>query len=211
MKSSTIAFKISCVLLIISCLFSCKKKNSIKHEDSCVISTQQKIIVIQPYNDLDKSQVDYLVAEIKKVCPKVAVNKPIPLPSSAYYLAKKRFRADSIIAKKKRICENKYTLLGLTSKDISTTKGKTKDFGIMGLGYCPGYSCVVSGYRLKGNNRMEKFRKVTLHELAHTEGLPHCPNPHCYMRDAKGKDHLNEETDFCKTCKPILLKKGWRL
>jgi len=79
-------------------LFSCKKKNSIKHEDSCVISTQQKIIVIQPYSDLDKSQVEYLVAEIKKVCPKVAVNKPIPLPSSAYYLANKRFRADSIIA-----------------------------------------------------------------------------------------------------------------
>jgi len=211
MKSSTIAFKISCVLLIISCLFSCKKKNSIKHEDSCVISTQQKIIVIQPYSDLDKSQVDYLVDEIKKVCPKVAVNKPIPLPSSAYYLANKRFRADSIIAIQKRICQNKYTLLGLTSKDISTTKGNAKDFGIMGLGYCPGYSCVVSSFRLRGNNRMEKFRKVTLHELAHTEGLPHCPNLHCYMRDAKGKDHLNEETDFCEGCKKKLLEKGWKL
>jgi len=192
-------------------LFSCKKKNRINYEDSCVISTQQKIIVIQPYNDLDKSQVDFLVTEIKKVCPNVEVKKPIPLPSSAYYTANKRYRADSLIAIQKRICENKYTLLGLTSKDISTTKGKAQDFGIMGLGYCPGYSCIVSGYRLKGNNRMEKFRKVTLHELAHTEGLPHCPNPHCYMRDAKGKDHLNEETDFCKTCKPILLKKGWRL
>jgi len=102
-------------------------------------------------------------------------------------------------------------LLGLTSKDISTTKGNTKDFGIMGLGFCPGTACVVSTYRLRGKNRMEKFRKVTLHELAHTEGLSHCPDPHCYMRDAKGKDYLDEEIDFCEGCKKKLLEKGWRL
>ena len=179
-------------VLIITLAFSCKEKTNEKSLPKTKTSRQKKVIVIQPYSDLSLSQAEYIITEIKKVCPNVEVKKPIPLPSSAYYTANKRFRADSIIAIQKRICQNKYTLLGLTSKDISTTKGNTKDFGIMGLGFCPGTACVVSTYRLRGKNRMEKFRKVTLHELAHTEGLPHCPDLHCYMRDAKGKDYLDE-------------------
>ena len=211
MRSSSHLIHISVALFLLSILTSCKQEPSSQNHNSKVKAKQLKTIVIQPYSDLSLSQAEYIITEIKKVCPNVEVKKPIPLPSSAYYTANKRFRADSIIAIQKRKCENKYTLLGLSSKDISTTKGKVKDSGVMGLGYCPGYSCVVSGFRIKGKNRMEKFRKVTLHELAHTEGLPHCPNLHCYMRDAKGKDHLNEETDFCSKCKTQLKEKGWRL
>jgi archaemetzincin len=197
--------------LLITLAFSCKEKTNDKSLPKTKTSRQQKVIVIQPYSDLSLSQAEYIITEIKKVCPNVKVNTSIPLPPTAYYAKNNRYRADSLIAIQRRIANGKYTLLGLTSKDISTTKGNTKDFGVMGLGFCPGTACVVSTYRLRGKNRMEKFRKVTLHELAHTEGLPHCPDPHCYMRDAKGKDYLDEEIDFCKICKPRLINKGWKL
>jgi archaemetzincin len=81
----------------------------------------------------------------------------------------------------------------------------------MGLGYCPGKSCVASTFRLHGNNRFEKLVKVALHELGHTEGLNHCPEKTCLLRDAEGKDHLNEEKGFCASCKKYLIKKGWEL
>ena len=201
-------FSLICLSFMI---LSCHKEQSSSSKVKSKTPNKHKQIVIQPYNDLSITETNFIIAEIKKVCPVIKINKPIPLPESAYYAERNRYRADSIIAIQKRIANGKYTLLGLTSKDISTTKGNTKDFGIMGLGFCPGTACVVSTFRLRGKNRMEKFRKVTLHELAHTEGLPHCPDPHCYMRDAKGKDYLDEEIDFCKICKPKLIKKGWQL
>lgn len=81
----------------------------------------------------------------------------------------------------------------------------------MGLGYMPGNACVISTFRLKGNNQAEKLYKVAIHELGHTQGLPHCPDKSCFMRDAEGKDHLNEEVHFCPKCKAYLIKRGWNL
>jgi archaemetzincin len=95
--------------------------------------------------------------------------------------------------------------------DISTTKNGIKDWGIMGLGYRPGKSCVVSDFRMAVKNRNQQFYKVVLHELGHTEGLPHCKTKTCLMRDAEGGNHLDEEKDFCKNCKDFLLNKGWQL
>ena len=81
----------------------------------------------------------------------------------------------------------------------------------MGLGFCPGKSCIVSTFRLRGKNREEKLFKLALHELGHTQGLKHCPTKNCFMRDAKGKDHWNELNGFCKRCKITLKMAGWLL
>ena len=81
----------------------------------------------------------------------------------------------------------------------------------MGLGYQPGSACVVSTFRLSKENLAEHYFKVSIHELGHTQGLPHCAVNTCFMRDAKGGNPLNEETDFCPACKSHLIKKGWRL
>lgn len=104
-----------------------------------------------------------------------------------------------------------HVTIGLTTNDISTTKGQIEDYGIMGLGYQPGSSCVVSTFRLNKKNLQEQFFKVSIHELGHTAGLPHCKVLNCFMRDAEGRNHLEEETDFCTTCKSHLLSKGWTL
>ena len=63
----------------------------------------------------------------------------------------------------------------------------------------------------KKKNKTEQFYKVALHELGHTEGLPHCKNKTCLMRDAEGGNPLNEEKEFCISCKKYLKGKKWNI
>ncbi|MFB9845298.1 hypothetical protein [Mucilaginibacter ginsenosidivorans] len=102
-------------------------------------------------------------------------------------------------------------VIGLTDKDISTRKGSINDWGIMGLGFQPGNACVISTFRLSKERRMDQFYKLALHELGHTQGLPHCNKRTCLMRDAEGGNHLDEETGFCESCRSFLKSKGWLL
>ncbi len=174
-------------------------------------NTPQLIISIQPFSDISQDKVYYVVNELRKVYSKIEVKQPISLPVYCKNYDKSRYRADSLIRYLKNRTPEGYLTIGLTTRDISTTKGKDSDFGIMGLGYRPGNSCIASLFRLHGENRLEKLYKVAIHELGHTNGLPHCPVKTCLMRDAEGKDHLNEEKEFCPSCKATLVKAGWAL
>ena len=169
----------------------------------------QLIISIQPFSDISQDKVNYMANELKKVYSKVQVKQPIPLPNYCKNYDKSRYRADSLIRYLKNRTPDGYLTIGLTTRDISANKGNDADFGIMGLGYRPGKSCVASLFRLHGTNKLEKLYKVSIHELGHTNGLPHCPVKTCLMRNAEGKDHLNEEKEFCPSCKATLVKAGW--
>lgn len=190
-------------------LFSCTQgKNKENNKSQKVV---QKVIVIQPLGNFKTDQSKKVLKEIKTINSNVVLRENIPFPENAYYQPRNRYRADSIIKTIKNNIGKDSVIVGLSNRDISVTKGKIKDWGVMGLGYHPGKSCVVSDYRLRKQNKDEQFYKVVLHELGHTEGLPHCPTKSCLMRDAEGKNHIDEETDFCIKCKAYLIKKGWKL
>jgi len=117
------------------------------------------------------------------------------LPREAYYPPRRRYRADTLIdllsEAAERDPEEGVRYLGLASVDISTTKGKHKDWGIFGLAFCPGRGAVISMHRLKkGVRDREHFAfRVTntaIHEVGHSLGLEHCDEPRCPMRDAEG-------------------------
>jgi archaemetzincin len=128
------------------------------------------------------------------------------LPHFAWYEPRHRHRADSIIKWLQQRAGKHERFIAITTLDISTQKGKIKDYGVMGLAYLPGKACVASSYRLKDKTN---FYKVVIHELAHTNGLPHCSDKNCYLRDAKGGDHTSEEKSFCKKCERTLKERGW--
>lgn len=183
-----------------------EKKSTVKEKEENPTVT----ILIQPFRDLKQETVVKVAEDIKKVYPKVKVLDAIDFPENTYYKERNRYRADSIIKFLNSKTKEGFVTIGLTSKDISATRGKIKDFGIMGLGYRPGKACVASKFRLSKENSDEQFYKIAIHELGHTQGLPHCPEKMCFMRDAEGKNPTNEETDFCKKCKTFLINKNWK-
>jgi archaemetzincin len=184
---------------------SCQHATSFKKEK------QQSSIVIdvQPFSDMLTAETQYVFNEIKKVYPDVTLKNPIPLPQSAFYSLRNRYRADSLIQLLNTSTPNEHVTIGLTSKDISTTKDSVADWGVMGLGFCPGKACIASTFRLSKTEKLMQLFKVAIHELGHTQGLPHCEVKFCFMRDAEGRNPTNEEKDFCIDCKKYLIKKGW--
>ena len=149
-----------------------------------------KVIVLQPLGDFSPARAQLVFKEIKNINPNTFIRKPLLLPSIAYYPSRDRYRADSLIRYLSRFGSTDTILVGLTDKDISTTKGQIRDWGVMGLGYCPGNACVISTYRLSKADLDSQFYKVVIHELGHTLGLPHCKDTTCFMRDAEGGNHL---------------------
>ncbi len=167
------------------------------------------LIRIQPFRGMSQNEVEYVFKEIKKFYSKTTLLPPIEMPKQAYYKPRSRYRADSIIAWLSRQTPEYSVVIGLTSKDISTTKDKIIDWGVMGLGYQPGNACVTSTFRLNKANLLDQLFKVSVHELGHTQGLPHCPNKNCYMQDAEGGNPTDSETGFCAECTKKLEEKGW--
>lgn len=193
-------------LTIISLLLltGCNKKQDTSTENEKIT------IVLQPFGEFPDAYTNEVHSRLKAIYSPVRMAKNIPFPEGSWNHNRTRRRADDLIAYLNNLAEKNQKIIGLTTKDISTSKGGKPDWGVFGLGYRPGKSCIASTYRLKGN-KIEKLFKVAIHELGHTEGLPHCPVKSCFMRDAEGKDVLGEETAFCKTCKSTLLRHGWNL
>lgn len=172
---------------------------------------QPRVIQVQPFRGLKQEEAALVVAELKKVYPFVELLPVAELPGSAYIPARKRYQADAILEYLDGQTNDNAVTIGLTHKDISTTKNGNKNWGILGLGFRPGKACVASTFRLSKKNRARQFFKVAVHELGHTEGLPHCPEKYCFMRDAGGGNPLEEEKRFCEDCSGVLLGKGWVL
>lgn len=168
-------------------------------------------LCIQPFDDVSSITIVILKKDMEKIFTNIEVKSPITFSDDLLNVSKTRYRADKIIYFLSGKTSSNCVTLGVTTKDISVTKGKYTDWGVMGLGFKPGKSCVISSFRLKGKNKQEKLYKVAIHELGHTQGLNHCPEKSCYMRDAEGKDHLNEEVHFCEKCKAHLITCGWKL
>ena len=201
------------VLLLVSLiLFSCQSN-----------VTKQLTVGIQPYGIFPEDKTD----TIAKTIADFYQIKTVVLPAKELYkeafteVKSPRYRADKMInLQKKNKVDSLDFVLGLTTKDISVTKkdklGKIKtptykyaDWGIMGLAYCPGNSCIVSTFRIQHSNpkiHFTRFKKVAVHEFGHNLGLPHCPDKTCVMTDAveSVKTIDNAKLKLCGKCKAQL-------
>ncbi len=118
------------------------------------------------------------------------------LPKAAYYKPRGRYRGEKILDYLDTETEHLPVgarcdvMVGITTVDISTTKGSHKDWGILGLGSIGGRSAVVSSFRMKkrASRAKQKRRMVSTvnHEIGHVLGAPHGGAPGCLMNDAQG-------------------------
>lgn len=193
------------ILLFSILLLNCENSNILN------FTAQPTKVAIQPFGQFPKDIMTEVQMGIDSMYDiESTILSPIDLPKQAYYSPRNRYRADSLIRYLKRIKPAEYDkILGVTTSDISTTKDKYKDYGIMGLGFMPGKSCVSSIYRtqrgaINRKHLISRFRKITIHELGHNFGLPHCTyDPKCLMQSAKGKATTIDKADeiLCENCR----------
>jgi archaemetzincin len=183
------------------------------------VITEETFVAIQPFGEFSTKEAKMMQEEISEFYHvNVTLLKPIELPKNAYINVKSsRYRADTLIRfLRKNIDSNYDFVIGLTDKDISTTKYSNRstktikepsykyaDWGIFGLGFMPGKSCIVSTFRLKEKNFRRRFIKICCHELGHNFGLPHCSDKSCIMQDAAEtiKTIDNVKLNLCNSCK----------
>lgn len=171
-------------------------------------------VALLPFTGVDVTYSKLLKSEIELFYScEVTVLKEHSLPVFAFYKPRNRYKADSLLKylnlNLPKECE---LIIGITNKDVSTKDEIHEDWGVFGLGFMGGPSCVVSDFRLKKSaidkkHLQERVTKVVLHELGHTFGLPHCTaDKKCLMRDAEGtiKSVDEEEKFLCESCKKKL-------
>ena len=170
------------------------------------------VIAIQPFDNVRAECVETVrkgLAEAFGVKVEVLTNQA--LPKAAWYAPRGRYRAEKLLVHLNANTAAKYQIVvGITARDISTTKGEHEDWGIFGLGEVAGRACVVSTFRLGARNADEKrlrerLRKVAVHETGHVMGLDHCPTPGCVMSDGEGSIATvdGESGNFCEICKAV--------
>ncbi len=139
----------------------------------------------------------------------------VVLPAAAFYPPRRRYRAEKLLDfLDGRMPSDGARILGLTAVDISTTKGRFVDWGLLGLGRLGGASSVISEFRCRMKspgpaNARQRLAKVAVHEAGHTLGLEHCPTRGCLMEDAEGQvATCDREYDFCQRCRGLLAAGG---
>lgn len=190
-------------------------------------AAKQKFILLVYTGGLPGKYADTAAAHLKRNFGlDVKTEKLGQFPENLRSLVHKgRYRADSILKfLQQRYHDRAVKVLLLTQYDISTTKysnraageikkpvNRYRDWAIFGLGACPGYCCVVSVNRLRARKATEKtfvqrVKNITVHEVGHTFGLPHCATPRCVMNDANETiltvDHSTGT--FCEKCRFFL-------
>jgi archaemetzincin len=171
-------------------------------------------IALQPFDDFDTAFIASVESGIRASYGEVTivVLPARPLPQSAYYRPRNRYRAEKLLMFLDSTKDASHTkIVGLTATDISTTRGKHYDWGIFGYGGISAAPCVVSTFRLRGGNAdrkrvTERLVKVVNHELGHTFGLVHCATKGCLMADAKGSIGPVDRSDgmLCAGCRNLL-------
>jgi archaemetzincin len=174
-------------------------------------------VALQPLGKVDRAALASVARSLEAALPvRVTVLAERPLPPSAFYAPRSRYRAEALVEFLEHTapCDVPY-VLGVTAQDISVTKGPVADWGVFGVARLAGRAGVVSTRRLKAGgasnaHALERLGRVAAHELAHALGLRHCTAAGCLMNDAEGSVRsVDDAAGFCPRCLETLTALGF--
>ena len=173
------------------------------------LKSHSKEISIVVIGEFPKKDVEFVQNKLKKFynC-KVNILPKMDIPVSCKVKGLQKYSSVKIV----KLLNLKFSnvegkVVALTQVDICTDRqlnGKIfKNWGVIGLSLLGTKSCVVSNKRMK-TNYYGKLEKVSIHEIGHSLGVPHCEsNSKCLMNDAKGEgSKIDKELLWiCDDCK----------
>ena len=150
---------------------------------------------------------EYLRGELEKRFMGCQILSPIPMPRDAYNPRRGQYLSSLILRDLDLIpSSDNAKLLGVADEDLYVPRLNFV-FGEARLG---GRSAVIALPRLRQefygyppNERLfrERMLKEAVHELGHTLGLGHCPNPLCVMHFSNSlRDTDVKSSFFCHRC-----------
>ncbi len=155
-------------------------------------------------NELLGVACDAIEARFDAIC---LFEEPLAAPESAYDPARNQYRSDVLLGFLRLLTPiGVEKLIALTELDIYVP-GLNFVFGQAVLG---GRDALVSVARLRPEFYGQppdlqlfhaRIRKEVVHELGHTYGLEHCPNPQCVMSFSNSiLDVDRKSSRFCTVC-----------
>ena len=162
-------------------------------------------VVLVPLDGLDPRLLHPVAANVLEVFGLVAqVAEPAESPASAFDPLRGQYRAAEVLAFLKPLYPEARRVVGVTAADLFEPG---LNF-VFGLAERPGRAAVVSAHRLvtpEGRRFLLRLMKETNHELGHTFGLGHCPDPTCVMRFSNAVAEVDEKGRFfCARCRAEL-------
>lgn len=173
---------------------------------------QDETICLAALGEVDKDILSFLQPELEKVFQKeVKIAKSIKHPDYAYNSKREQYHSSEILEKMK---EDKFEgcdrVLGVGDVDMYVP---SLNF-VFGQADFYDRVAVISLVRLRQeyyglpeNDRLFQKRalKEAVHELGHTYGLHHCPDPKCVMHFSNSlKDTDTKSHNFCPKCESKL-------
>jgi archaemetzincin len=166
-------------------------------------------IALVPIGPPPAGLIPWLAARLPETLGRgVVVGEGIPLPAAGYNPYRRQYRGEALLAALRALpCPGAGRVLGLADADCYAP-GLNFIFGQATLN---GREALVALPRLRqsfydlpeapGLFRQRALKEV-VHELGHTWGLAHCPDPRCVMCFSNTlRDTDVKGTDFCRRCR----------
>lgn len=165
-------------------------------------------IAIVPFGQVELKVLEHLKEALRKTFGKECEILPsTPIPADAFNPSRRQYFSDFFLEYLGKLeIKKAIKVLGIAEVDLYT-RGLNFVFGQAKLG---GREAVISLARLRQSFYglpedekllLERALKEAVHELGHTWGLTHCPDPLCVMHFSNSlRDTDIKKAEFCPRC-----------
>jgi len=168
-------------------------------------------IALQPFGDVPDGVLRTLDRELPARFFGIPVKslKPLPIPEDSYNPSRGQYLSEPFLASLK-LPEGAVKVLGVVDEDLYTPGlnfifGQARINGIGGVIALARLRLEFWGEARNDSLFLSRALKEAVHELGHSFGLEHCPDPSCVMHFSNTIwDTDRKGTDFCSKCKSFL-------